>query len=358
MGTESAELQKLHFTKSIAERLEKSVSESSFDRIFILTDQHSYEYCYPVIAASGIVSQAVSITVPAGDIHKNIETLSYIWLELSKKGATRKSLLLNLGGGMITDLGGFAASAFKRGIRYFNIPTTLLGAVDAAVGGKTGINFNGLKNEIGVFNPADEVLISTAFFRTLDRENFLSGYAEMLKHGLLSGSEAYDGLFGIGPEQADTPEMLQLVRKSVQVKESIVKADPYERGLRKALNLGHTVGHAFESLSHFRKSPVYHGYAVAWGLVCELLLSHLQLRFPLERVRQLAGFVRENYGVFPIGCKDYPQLLELMRHDKKNDSEAINFTLLKDIGQAEINQTASSEKIEIMFDLYRDLFNL
>lgn len=358
MDAGSENVQKLSFTRSIAGRLAESLPEIVFDNLFILTDVHTCRHCYPVIAGCETVRRANVITIPAGDLHKNAESLMQVWSELSRQGATRQSLLINLGGGMVTDLGGFAASTFKRGIRYLNIPTTLLGAVDAAVGGKTGINFNGLKNEVGVFNPAEEVLISTEFFRTLDRKNFFSGYAEMLKHGLLSTPEIYDRLFRVDPECKDTPDMLSLVEESVSVKEKIVRADPYEKGLRKALNLGHTVGHAFESLSHFRETPVYHGYAVAWGLVCELLLSHIHLGFPLDRVRQLAGFVRENYGVFPIGCKDYPRLLELMHHDKKNDSDAINFTLLKDIGQVEINQTAAPEKIEVMFDLYRDLFNL
>lgn len=259
---------------------------------------------------------------------------------------------------MVTDLGGFAAATFKRGIAYINIPTTLLAMVDASVGGKTGINFNGLKNEIGAFAPAVSVLLETEFLRSLDAHNFFSGYAEMLKHGLISTSQHLDELLAFDTDQPDYTQLKELVGQSVQVKEDIVEQDPKEHGIRKALNLGHTIGHAFESLALAESRPVLHGYAVAWGLVCELYLSHLKTGFPKERLRQVVQFVRQNYGAFTFTCQHYDRLYELMQHDKKNTAGVINFTLLKDVGDICLNQTADKDTIFETLDFYRECMGL
>lgn len=255
---------------------------------------------------------------------------------------------------MVTDLGGFAAATFKRGIAYINIPTTLLAMVDASVGGKTGINFNGLKNEIGVFAPASSVLLETGFLRSLDARNFFSGYAEMLKHGLISTSDHLAELLSFDTENIDYSALRTMVGRSVQVKEDIVEQDPKEHGIRKALNLGHTIGHAFESLALAENRPVLHGYAVAWGLVCELYLSYLKAGFPKDKMRQTIQFIKENYGAFAFSCKQYDSLYELMLHDKKNTAGIINFTLLKEVGDICLNQTADKETIFEVFDFYRE----
>ena len=270
-------------------------------------------------------------------------------------GATRHSLMVNLGGGMVTDLGGFAASTFKRGIPYINIPTTLLSMVDASVGGKTGINFGGLKNEIGVFNNARSVILDTIFLRTMDYENILSGYAEMLKHSLINNETMWAELLNFHIEMRDESleTLRQMVNESVAVKQRIVMEDPTEHGIRKALNLGHTAGHAFESLALERK-PVLHGYAVAWGMIVELYLCCVKTGFPQDKMRQTVAFIKENYGRMPITCDDYPHLIELMHHDKKNQGNAINFTLLGSIGDIRINQTASEEEIKEALDFYRE----
>ncbi len=253
---------------------------------------------------------AEEIIIGAEDVHKNMETLAAVWQALSEKGASRHSLLINLGGGMVTDLGGFAASTFKRGIAYINVPTTLLAMVDASVGGKTGINFNGLKNEIGVFRSRR---LRAAGNRVpgadLDAHNFFSGYAEMLKHGHISTPEHLAELLSFDTEKIDYALLKSMVGRSVQVKEHIVEEDPQEHGIRKALNLGHTVGHAFESLALAERRPVLHGYAVAWGLVCELYLSYIKTGFPKDKMRQTIQFVKENYGSFTFNCKQYQQLL-------------------------------------------------
>lgn len=254
---------------------------------------------------------------------------------------------------MVTDLGGFAASTFKRGINYINLPTTLLSMVDASVGGKTGINFRGLKNEIGVFSNASTVILDTRFLRTLDAENILSGYAEMIKHGLISDTNTWAELLRFDIAHPDLDVLSRMVGQSVRVKERIVEEDPTEQNIRKALNLGHTVGHAFESLALKRK-PVLHGYAVAYGLVCELYLSSIKTGFPTDKMRQTVSFIRDHYGRQSITCDDYPTLLELMTHDKKNTRDTINFTLLGEIGDIRINQTATKDEIEEALDFYRE----
>ena len=324
------------------------------DKLFILTDEHTQRLCLPLLNDIPALDNSMHLCIEAGDEHKSLDTLSSVWMELSRRGATRHSLLLNLGGGMVTDLGGFAAATFKRGIHYINIPTTLLAMVDASVGGKTGINFNGLKNEIGAFAPADCVLLETAFLQTLDSHNFFSGYAEMLKHGLISTETHWAELLNFDTESHDYERLKQLVAQSVQVKEHIVRQDPKEAGIRKALNLGHTVGHAFESMALADGHPVLHGYAVAWGLVCELYLSHVQVGFPADKMRQTLHFIKENYGAFAFDCRRYEQLYSYMTHDKKNTLGMINFTLLKDIGDICINQTAGKKEIFEMLDFYRE----
>lgn len=346
--------QEVIICKDLKENLAMAMSNCPFDKLFILTDEHTHQLCLPILKNVDAVQQATVISIGASDTHKTLDTLANVWTALCDNGATRHSLLINLGGGMVTDLGGFAASTFKRGINYINLPTTLLAMVDASVGGKTGINFNGLKNEIGVFAPAKSVLIETEFLKTLDDKNFFSGYAEMLKHGLISTSEHWAELLNFNTNQLDYAILKSLVGKSVQIKEDIVEKDPREQGIRKALNLGHTVGHAFESLALAENCPVLHGYAVAWGIICELYLSHLKVGFPKDKLRQTIQFVKDNYGTFIFDCHKYDRLYELMLHDKKNTAGIINFTLLKEVGDVQIDQTATKEEIFDMFDFYRE----
>ncbi|TWV12682.1 3-dehydroquinate synthase [Bacteroidaceae bacterium HV4-6-C5C] len=348
--------QKIILCENLKTTLPEIVQECSYDKLYILTDEHTQQYCYPLL--KDLLPETEQIIIGAGDVNKTLENLAFVWQALSEKGASRHSLLINLGGGMITDLGGFAASTFKRGITYINVPTTLLAMVDAAVGGKTGINFNGLKNEIGVFNPAAYVILETEFLRSLDVQNFFSGYAEMLKHGLISTPEHWSELLNFNTDSIDYSVLKEMVGRSVSVKEQIVAEDPLEHGIRKALNLGHTVGHAFESLALAQNHPVLHGYAVAWGIVCELYLSHIKVGFPIEKMRQTIQFIRQNYGTFSFDCNQYEQLYELMKHDKKNTAGIINFSLLKNIGEVSLNETADKETIFQMFDFYRECMGL
>ncbi len=346
--------QNIVFTATLGNALEKAVGGVRHDRLFCLTDETTLQLCWPLVKDVPAMRDARMITIKAGDEHKTLESLSSVWSALQQGGATRRSLLVNLGGGMVTDLGGFAASTFKRGMAYINVPTTLLSQVDASVGGKTGVNFGGLKNEIGVFSEADTVIIATDFLRSLDEKNLLSGYAEMLKHGLLDTEEHWASLMKEPFSLFEGEEGRMLIERSVGVKERIVTEDPTEKGLRKALNLGHTVGHALESLALGRQQPVLHGYAVAWGLVSELFLSNIKEQFPTERLRQMTRYIFDYYGKMTITCDDYSVLLELMSHDKKNEAGVINFTLLGGIGDIRINRQATKEEIYESLDFYRE----
>ena len=342
------------YTHDIVPTLEACLRDKKYDRIFLLDDTVTHVHCLPLLSAWVEERGVQVLTMEAGDVAKNLDTLSSIWQQLTEKGASRHSLLINLGGGVVTDLGGFAAATFKRGIDFINIPTTLLSMVDAAVGGKTGINFAGLKNEIGAFRSAVDVIVDTTFLRTLDNENICSGYAEMLKHALLHNAEMWADHLQQDLQHPDYEALARLVQQSIDVKERIVGEDPHEKGLRKALNLGHTFGHAFESLALSQGRPVLHGYAVAWGIVCELYLSSVLLGFPSAHFHPTVRFVRETYGQFSFTCKDYGRLLDYIRHDKKNVGGQVNFTLLKDIGQIRLDCHASREQICEALDFLRE----
>lgn len=336
----------------VASTLEQLLREITHDRLYVLTDEHTARLCWPLVESA--LGEAYLITIAAGDEHKHVEALCHVWSELSAHGATRHSLLVNLGGGMVTDLGGFAAATFKRGISCINVPTTLLAMVDAAVGGKTGINLNSLKNEVGAFYPADAVVVSSQFLQTLDAGNLASGFAEMLKHGLISTEEHWAKLMCYDLGNPDLEMLQSLIMESIRTKEHIVEQDPKEQHIRKALNLGHTLGHAFETLALRRGTPCLHGYAVAWGVIGELYLSHLREGFPVDKLRQTVAFIKEVYGTFDFSCKQYDELYALMLHDKKNVGTEIRFTLLAAIGDIRIDRTATKEEIFEMLDFVRE----
>lgn len=350
--------QRVIISQDIEHDLAQAIAETEHDRVFVLTDDITQECCLPKVAVLFAKHNATIITIRHDDTNKTLATLADVWTALQRGGATRHSLLVNLGGGMVTDLGGFAAATFKRGINFINIPTTLLAMVDAAVGGKTGINFGGLKNEVGAFANARYVIVNTCFLDTLDTANLCSGYAEMLKHSLISNAQMWAEHVNFDILQPDLAELQRMVAASIAVKEHIVADDPHEHGIRKALNFGHTIGHALEEFSMQQSTPppgtLLHGYAVAFGLIGELYISARKAGFPTARLHQTARFIRENYGAVAFTCDDYPTLLNLMRHDKKNTSDTINFTLLHDIGDIRINQTATDEEIREALDFIRE----
>lgn len=345
--------QRVIISRHLKTELAKAIAECEHDRIFVLVDETTNKLCWSLVKDYLCLKDAQTIVIGATDRRKNLDTLIHVWESLQQGKATRHSLLINLGGGMVTDLGGFAASTYKRGINFINIPTTLLAMVDASVGGKTGINFGGLKNEIGIFNDAEFVLLDTYWLQTLDEENIRSGYAEMLKHGLIADETMWAELINFNLAQPNLRQLASMLNKSVRIKERIVAEDPHEKGIRKALNLGHTFGHAFESWA-MKRQPVLHGYAVAFGLIAELYLATTRTDFPTERMRQTVNFIRAYYGSLPITCNDYPELIELMHHDKKNRGNEINVTLLGGIGDIRIDQTITEEDIKEALDFFRE----
>lgn len=346
------ESQRIISTLSLESTLGELLQEMVYDRLFVLADTNTAQLCLSQCAK--VLDSAYLIVISPGDTHKDIDALCHVWEELSSHGATRHSLLINVGGGMVTDLGGFAAATYKRGIHYINVPTTLLAMVDAAVGGKTGINLHSLKNEVGAFCPADAVVVSSQFLHTLDAGNLASGFAEMLKHGLISTEEHWAQLVRFDLARPDFTLLQPLVMESIHTKEHIVRQDPTEQHIRKALNLGHTLGHAFETLAMRSGTPCLHGYAVAWGLIGELYLSHVLEGFPADKLRQTIACIKEHYGTFPFGCNQYEELYELMLHDKKNVGSDIRFTLLHDIGDIRIDYVVGQETIFEMLDFVRE----
>lgn len=346
-------MQQILYTNNSIKDLNALIGDIGADRVVLLTDSNTHRLCRPLIDVVANTMDA-DITIAAGDVNKTLDALQQVWQGMQDAGSTRHSLLVNLGGGMVTDLGGFAAATFKRGISFINIPTTLLAMVDAAVGGKTGINFGGLKNEVGAFAEAHSVIIDTTFLRTLDAENICSGYAEMLKHALISDAAMWQSHIAFDLLRPDLSVLQKLVRQSIEVKQHIVAEDPHEKGIRKALNLGHTVGHAFESLLMQRGTPVLHGYAVAWGIVVELFMSAAVLQFDTEIFRNTARFITSYYGRPAVTCDDYEALYALMLHDKKNTAGHINFTLLAGIGDIRLDCQTSKDLVFDALDFLRE----
>ncbi|MDO4462046.1 MAG: 3-dehydroquinate synthase family protein [Bacteroidia bacterium] len=309
--------------------------------VYLLMDTRSQQYCQSVLGPIEGLSQDHILVVEDGDDNKNPQTAVQIWEFLSSHGATRKSLLINLGGGMICDLGGFCASTFKRGIDFINIPTTVLAQVDASLGGKTGMNLGSLKNEVGVFSMAKAVVLHGEFLKTLDKENLLSGFAEMIKHALIHNAEALDTLLSFDFGNPDYNKLSSLIAESVKIKEFFVEADPTEKGIRKALNFGHTYGHAYETFALRHNAPVLHGYAVAWGMIKELQLSAELSTLDKGLAKQIADRIVELYGQPNASDANSAELHELMTHDKKNDGRGINFTLIPSIGQVEVDHVVN-----------------
>lgn len=349
------------FTNSVGNALNTLIADLGSPKCIVITDVNVDQFVMPILAQDcELVRTSPKIVLKSGDENKNLDELRSTWSKLLELQATRNTLIINIGGGVVSDLGGFAASTFKRGMKVINIPTTLLSAVDASVGGKTGINYNGVKNVIGTFSDPEATIISTLFFNTLPQQELLSGYAEMIKHALLEDEATLDDIlrYSVVLPEFDSEALLGLLEKSVLTKRRICELDPTEKGPRKILNFGHTVGHAFEALAMKRQSPIPHGYAVAWGMVVELILSHSVAGFPSERLTKIASYVQENYGSFALSCNDYPDLLALMRQDKKNRSDSeINFTLLKAVGQPQFDTPVDEGQIKAALDIYRDLFN-
>jgi len=346
---------KVYGTNDLRKDLSELINKHKRGKVFLLMDTGSHKYCYPKIKGLPELEESNTFIINEGDENKTIETISKVWHFLSTNGADRKSLLVNLAGGMPCDLGGFAAATFKRGIDFINIPTTLLSQVDASVGGKTGINFHSFKNEIGAFKHASAVLVCNDFINTQDQENIFSGFAEMIKHALIYSEETWDQLKTFKINDANIEALKPFVENSIHIKESFVKADPTEQNVRKSLNFGHTIGHAFESYAMKAGKPILHGYAVAYGMIAELYLGYKKCGFSMQKIEAINQIIESIYGKFSFGEGDFDNLFYLMTHDKKNEKNQINFTLLEDIGTIKINQTCTKEEIIESLNFYLNL---
>ena len=325
-------------------------------QLFVLTDSHTAECCLPILADSIGQIPYHLLTLEAGEVTKNLTSVQLVWDFLLKHHATREAVLVNLGGGMITDLGGFAAATYMRGIRFVNIPTTLLAMVDASSGGKTGFDYQGIKNIIGTFTPPLTTLIYPELLRTLPTIELLSGFAEMLKHGLIASPTHWQDLLAWDIHGQDIATLAPLIADSIAIKQQIVSADPHEKNIRRTLNFGHTIGHAIEAAYLQQGLQSYHGHCVLWGMVAEVYLSVVHAGCPREVLTMLSHIMVEHFGRPQCNCQQQGLLLEWMRHDKKNhDADQLNFTLLRCIGTPIIDQSLTdkdvNEALEYLFSL-------
>jgi 3-dehydroquinate synthase len=349
---------KIIISDNLKTDLEHVLEQFSERKIFIIVDENTEKLCLPVITHIPAIAQSHVISIGIGEEHKNSDSLVKIWEALSRNGADRKSVVINLGGGMIGDLGGFAAATFKRGVSFMNIPTTLLSQVDASIGGKLGINLLGLKNEIGLFKTPDYVFVHHIFLKTLNKEHLLAGFAEMIKHSLIYSASHWKKIQEIDITNIDFESLQRQVSKSIFIKNDFVQADFREQHVRKALNFGHTIGHAFETyFNSYKKMPISHGMAVAQGLICEMFLSYKKNALSKMQLNEVVDYILKIYGKLDITKADYEHLYDLMHHDKKNERQKINFTLLTTIGEYEVNQNCSQHSIYEALDYYLTLEN-
>ena len=318
----------------------------------ILVDENTAKYCLSKIQGLASLQNAEVLQIQSGEEHKTIETTSRIWKHLSSNKVNRKALFVNVGGGVILDMGGFSASTYKRGIDFINFPTTLLSQVDASIGGKLGVDFEGLKNQIGVFNNPKAVFVHTEFLQTLNERHVLSGFAEIIKHALIADIQYFTELKELNFEHIE--ELDNIIRQSIEIKNNIVLQDFEERSIRKALNFGHTIGHAIESEHLNHNNPLLHGEAIAIGMICETYLSYLSGFISMEAVMEVANYINSVFTKVDLDSNTYHRLIELMQHDKKNINKGINFTLLERIGLAKVNQTCSVEQIIDALDFYKN----
>ena len=321
--------------------------------LMVIVDELTEQHCWPRLQSLLEQRSPHLITVPAGERHKHLETTQYIWKELFRLGVGRRWCVLNLGGGVIGDMGGFAAATFKRGIDFIQLPTTLLSQVDASVGGKLGIDFNDLKNSVGVFQNPRAVWIDPTFLNTLPERELRSGYAEVIKHALIADAEQWNGIRMLTDlRQADWST---IIPASVAIKYQIVQQDPLERGLRKALNFGHTIGHAIESYWLHTEHRLLHGEAIAAGMIAESWLSSQLCGLPPADLDDISSYLLQIYGHQPISLTAFDELLALMKQDKKNEDARINFSLLSAAGSCAINQTAGADLIRQSLEYYNGL---
>ena len=342
----------VYFENSMDE-LAEFTKRGNYSRLFILTDENTAIHCLPQVQAQFESSDNFDIIeINAGEESKDIDFCIGIWKMLIDFGADRKSLLINLGGGVISDMGGFVASTYKRGIDFVHVPTTLLSQVDASVGGKTGVDIESIKNIIGTFTQPKAVFIAHEFLSTLPARQILSGTAEMLKHGLIADATYWKAL-----KNSDLAIPAEgLIYRSVEIKNEVVTADPFENSIRKSLNFGHTVGHAIETNSLLHDAqPLTHGEAIAIGMLCEAYLSNKKAGLSKEELNEVVTVFNRLYSHYDLAHKNYSDLCALMLKDKKNENGKINCTLLTHIGQCSLDNICTNEELCEGLNFYANL---
>ncbi|MDG2194155.1 MAG: 3-dehydroquinate synthase [Polaribacter sp.] len=325
----------VHFQDNGYEKLSALIAENNYSSVFILVDEHTIEDCYPKFISNLATDAPIEIIeIESGEINKNLDTCIGVWNALTELHADRHSLLITLGGGVITDLGGFVAATYKRGIDFVNIPTTLLSMVDASVGGKTGVDLGVLKNQVGLFANPKMVVVDTDYLQTVSPREIRSGTAEIIKYGLTYDANLYHQI-----KEDKNLDITELIPRSIEIKNDVVLQDPKEKNLRKILNFGHTIGHAVESyfLESEHKTTLTHGEAIAVGMICECFISSKILGFPKNTLTEIKTVIVEIYGKINILEKDFNAIIELLKHDKKNVSGHVNFVLLTDLEKTNID---------------------
>lgn len=346
----------IHFNSLAYDELNVLLSSNTYSKTFIITDSNTNKHCLPLLFSKLDISWDgfEIIEVDPGEEHKTIDTCIGVWNALSDLGADRKSLIINLGGGVITDLGGFVAATFKRGIDFINIPTSLLAMVDASIGGKTGVDSGSIKNQIGIIQSAKMILVDSEFLQSLPQEQLRSGLAEMLKHGLAYSKAYWDKIKDLSKLNLD--DLDKLIHESIQIKDSIVQQDPFEKSLRKTLNFGHTIGHAIESycLSNSDKKTLLHGEAIAIGMIMESYISYKHVGLTKNELLEITTVINQTFPKVHFSDTDYNPIIELLKYDKKNVSGEINFVLLESIGRSKLDCKVNNETIKEAFSYYEN----
>ena len=341
------------FNETGYEKLASYLVPTHYSKIFILVDDNTSQFCLPHLLNNLATEIEIEIIeLESGEVHKNIATCTEVWAALSELGADRKSIIINLGGGVISDLGGFVACTFKRGIDFINVPTTLLAMVDASIGGKNGVDLGNLKNQIGIIREPKAVIIDTEFLSTLPANEMRSGLAEMLKHGLIFDRNYWNKFKNLS--NLNTNDLNILIHQSIEIKNSIVCEDLTENGIRKALNFGHTLGHAIESyfLENENKSILLHGEAIAAGMILESYISKEKGLLTNEEYQEIKYIINDIFERIEFNENDINQIIELLIYDKKNEFGKVQFALLDGIGKIKINQEADNELIFKAFEDY------
>lgn len=341
----------VHFQETGYKAINKFIADKGFKTVFILVDENTHKDCLPILQQELEVDVVFEvIEIESGEVNKNLGTCMSIWQALTDLGADRKSLLINIGGGVITDMGGFVASTYKRGIQFINIPTTLLSMVDASVGGKTGVDLGVLKNQIGLFADPEMVIIDSLYLKTLSEKEMTSGMAEIIKYGLTYDASLWDQFV----DPSKKVDLEGMIHRSIEIKNEVVLEDRLEANLRKILNYGHTIGHAVEShfLESDDKTTLTHGEAIALGMITEAYVSHKLYDFPLEDLELIKSTIIRIFGKVPVLPEDYDVVVDLMKHDKKNLNGQVNFVLLEGIEKYKIDCKVSVDLIKESLDYY------